>query len=82
MWIGRLRRSDWTIAGAGRIFRFPTTRKGKRRYFTLEGLSWLSPTRWVAVSDLCSKKKFPKRCKRTDQSIHIFQLGGSGRRRR
>jgi hypothetical protein len=74
LWLGMLRRNDWTIEGAGRVYRFPKTRKGKRRYFTLEGLSWLSPSQWVVVSDLCGKRKFPKRCKRTDQSIHIFQL--------
>lgn len=81
MWLGRLRPRDWTFAGAGRIYEFPTTRKSKRLYRTLEGLSWLSPNRWVAVSDLCDRKD-PRRCKRKDQSIHIFQLGGSGRRRR
>lgn len=80
MWLGKLRPSDWTIAGAGRVYRFPTTRKGKRLYCMLEGLSWISPSRWVAVSDLF-KKKGPGRCKRKDQSIHIFGLGGRGRHR-
>jgi hypothetical protein len=74
MWIGRLRRADWRFRGAGRVYEFPTTRKGQLRYCTLEGLSWLSPTRWVAVSDFCGK--CPRRCTRKDQSIHIFQLGG------
>jgi hypothetical protein len=74
LWIGTLRRRDWTIRGAGRTYGFPTTSKGKLRYATLEGLSWLSPTRWVAVSDCCGKG--PRRHQRTDQSIHIFRLGG------
>jgi hypothetical protein len=75
MWIGRLRRRDWTITGRGSIYQFPTTRKGKVRYCTLEGLSWLSPDKLVAVSDCCGTKG-PDRCKRSDQSIHVFQLAG------
>ena len=32
MWIGTLRFSDWTIAGKGRIYDFPSTKKGKMKY--------------------------------------------------
>jgi hypothetical protein len=73
LWIGELARSDWTIRGAGRIYDFPRTRKGKPRYCTLEGLCWLSDTRFVLVSDL-SKPSYGGRCRRTDQCIHIFRL--------
>jgi hypothetical protein len=73
LWVGRLRRGPWTIRGAGRIFEFPRTKKGKRLYYTVEGISWLSPQTLVAVSDLC-KKRHPKRSARSDQSIHVFRI--------
>jgi hypothetical protein len=73
LWVGRLRRGEWGISGKGRIFDFPRTKKGKRLYYTVEGISWLSPRTLVAVSDL-RKKRHPHRSERTDQSIHIFRI--------
>jgi hypothetical protein len=81
LWIGRLRTRDWTIAGQGRIYDFPRTKRGRVKYCTLEGLSWVSNTTFVMVSDLC-KKGYRKGCRKTDQSIHLFSLPGAGRRRR
>jgi hypothetical protein len=78
LWIGRLRRGAWTIDGQGRIYDFPRTSKGKIRYCTLEGLCWLSDTRFVLVSDL-SKRHYRDRCGKKDQSIHVFALPGSRR---
>jgi hypothetical protein len=72
LWVGRFRPGKWSIVGSGRTYDFPRTKKGKRLYFTGEGISWLSPNTLVAVSDL-RKKSHPKRSKRTDQSIHIFK---------
>lgn len=74
VWIGRVRRGTWTIAGKGRVYDLPRTKKGRKRYFTVEGISWLSPRTLVAVSDL-AKKHHPKRGAKTDQSIHIFRIG-------
>ena len=73
LWLGKLRRKDWTIAGAGQQYDFPRTRKGKRLYSTVEGLAWLPDGTLVAVSDL-TKKDHPGRCEAKDQSIHIFRL--------
>jgi hypothetical protein len=73
LWIGRLRPATWTIAGHGRIYDLPRTKKGKKLYGTVEGISWLSPRTLVAVSDF-RKKRHPKRYARTDQSIHIFSI--------
>ena len=75
LWIGRLSRESWSIKGEGRIYDFPRTRRGNPKYCTLEGLCWLSNTRFVLVSDL-SKSKYRKKCGKRDQSIHIFRLGG------
>jgi hypothetical protein len=68
-----LRCRDWTIPGVGRVYDFPRTRKGKPRYCTVEGICWLSPTRFAVVSDAV-KPGEGKRCRKTAQSIHIFSL--------
>ena len=81
LWIGRLRTHNWTIAGKGRIYDFPRTKRGRLKYCTLEGLSWVSNTTFVMVSDLC-KRGYRKGCRKTDQSIHLFALPGTGRQRR
>lgn len=73
LWIGTLRRAGWSIAGAGRTYDFPRTTKGKRLYCTVEGLDWLSADTFVMVSDLC-KRGYPDRCRRTDQTAHIFRI--------
>jgi hypothetical protein len=73
LWIGALRFHDWTIGSEGTVYDFPATKSGKIKYCTLEGLSWLSNTTFVMVSDLC-KRDHPKRCSKRDQSIHIFRL--------
>jgi hypothetical protein len=73
LWVGRLRRGRWGLVGPGRTYDFPRTKKGKRLYGTVEGISWLSANTLVAVSDF-RKKRHPKRCGRTDQSIHIFKI--------
>ena len=73
LWIGTLRFGDWTITSRGSIYDFPTNRKGKPKYCTLEGLCWLSPRTFVLVSDL-SKGGYAKRCRKRDQSIHVFRL--------
>ena len=73
LWLGTLRRSDWTIAGRGRLYEFPLTKKGKRQYCTVEGVSWLSANTLVMVSDL-SKPDYKACCGRKDQSIHVFRL--------
>jgi hypothetical protein len=74
VWVGRLRRGRWAIVGKGRIYDLPRTKKGKKKYFTVEGISWLSPRTLVAVSDK-TKKSHPNRGVKTEQSIHIFRIG-------
>ena len=73
LWVGHLRPGTWTITGRGRVYDLPRTKKGKKRYYTVEGISWLSPRTLIAVSDL-RKKRHSKRSKKTDQSIHVFRL--------
>ncbi len=73
LWIGTLRMSDWTITGPGTTYDFPRSRKGKRRYRTLEGVSWCSANTLVMVSDM-AKGHYSQRCRKHDQSIHVFKL--------
>ena len=80
LWIGTLRPDTWTIAGPGRVYDFPRTRRGRPRYCTLEGLCWLSDRTVVLVSDL-SKAAYRGGCRKRDQSIHIFALPGGSIRR-
>ena len=75
LWIGTLNARDWSITGRGKIYDFPLTKKGKPKYCTLEGLSWLSDRSFVTVSDL-SKGHYHGRCRERDQSLHIFRLPG------
>jgi hypothetical protein len=78
LWLGTLRRGGWTIAGAGRQYDFPRTRKGKRLYATVEGICWLPDGTLVAVSDL-TKEDHPGRCAAKDQSIHLFRFPARAR---
>ncbi len=73
LWIGHLRFSDWTITARGTVYDFPRSRKGKRRYRTLEGVSWCSSKTLVMVSDM-AKGHYSQRCRKHDQSIHVFRL--------
>ena len=73
LWIGTLRVRDWTITGRGTTYDFPRNKKGKHKYCTLEGLCWLDARSFVLVSDL-SKGDYSKRCRKHDQSIHVFRL--------
>ena len=73
LWIGTLRFGDWNIVDKGKTYMFPRTKKGKIKYQTLEGLSWLTDRSFLCVSDL-AKPGYNKCCRKTDQSIHIFKL--------
>ena len=84
LWIGTLRPGNWSVSGRGRVYDFPRTKKGKPKYCTLEGLCWLSADTFVMVSDL-AKNRYPDRCRKREQSIHVFRLprgrrDGSGAR--
>ncbi|HUR21470.1 MAG TPA: hypothetical protein VMZ90_11715 [Vicinamibacterales bacterium] len=77
LWVGTIKFGDWTIADAGTLYDFPRTRKGKIKYCTLEGLCWLSARSFVVVSDL-ARDDYPKRCRKRDQSIHVFRIPTRG----
>jgi hypothetical protein len=76
LWVGRLT-ADGSATDEGVVFDFPRTRtKHKRRYYALEGLAWIDDDRLVLVSDRANRRKYPKRARRRDESIHVFRLPG------
>ena len=77
LWIGTLRFGDWTIREPGTVYDFPRTKKGNPKYCTLEGLCWRSARSFVLVSDL-SRRDDAKRCRKSEQSIHVFRIPSRG----
>ena len=73
LWIGRLAESEWRVTDDLGVYEFPRNQNGKRVYGTVEGVSWLSDTHVVVVSDK-AKPEQPKRFQTTDQSIHVFAI--------
>ncbi len=73
LWTGRLAAEQWRCADEGEIYRFPPDAKGRIRYCNVEGVAWLDESQVVIVSDR-SKPSQPRRCRRPDQSIHVFRL--------
>lgn len=74
LWVGRLRRRAWKVVDDGVTYDLPRNGSGQPKYCNVEGLSWLSATRLVAVSDRMKRGDQPGRCAATDESIHIFEL--------
>ena len=74
LWIGTFRDEEWEFVDKGVIYAFPTNEEGKIIYCNVEGICWLNPNQIVVVSDKCKTSEQPKRCKKKDQSIHIFNI--------
>ncbi len=74
LWIGQLHADSWTLIDEGQIYQFPRTRKGKPLYCNIEGVVWLDAQRIAVVSDRAKPRKQAKRCRRKDQSLHIFSI--------
>jgi hypothetical protein len=74
LWIGALDRTAWSVKGPGKLYRFP---RGEEPYGNVEGVSWLTDTRFVFVSDEAKPNK--PNCEAKAQSIHIFELPAGDR---
>jgi len=78
LWLGELRDDKWAVVDQGKVYRFPLTKKNNVSYCAVDGISWLDDETFVAVSDRCRTPfRFYRRCRKKDQSIHIFRLPGS-----
>ena len=73
IWIGKLDVNMWKTAGEGKVYTFPTDRKGDRLYCNVEGIAWIGKDRLVVVSD-AKKKSQSGSCKKKEQSIHIVKF--------
>ena len=73
LWVGRLAPSEWRVADDVARYRFPCDDHGEPFYCNIEGVSWLSDTHVVVVSDK-AKPDQERRCRSKDQSIHVFAL--------
>lgn len=73
LWVGSLRPDAWKWNGPGELYAFPRSKRGRKIYDTVEGLTWLGPRQLAVVSDR-RKKKQARRAAKKDQSIHIFAL--------
>lgn len=79
LWVGQFDEASWEWRDAGRLYEFPRTDQGAIRYGNIEGVSWISPTRIVAVSDRCKKDQHEEGLSEKDQSVHIFDIPSVGR---
>jgi hypothetical protein len=75
LWVGEFDEAGWTWRDEGQLFEFPRFDDGAIQYGNIEGVSWISPTRIVTVSDRRKKKDQPdERLSEKDQSVHIFDI--------
>lgn len=80
LWVGQFNAADWTWRDAGQLYLFPRSKDGSLQYGNIEGVSWISRTRVVTVSDRRKKSTQPdKALSETDQSVHIFNIPKSRR---
>jgi hypothetical protein len=75
LWVGKFDEAGWKWRDAGQIYEFPRFDDGSIQYGNIEGVSWISPTRIVTVSDRRKKTAQPdKALSEKDQSVHIFDI--------
>jgi len=79
LWVGQFDEDDWNWRDSGQLYEFPRTRQGSIYYGNIEGVSWLSPTRIVAVSDRRKKDQGEDELAEKDQSVHIFEIPSPAR---
>lgn len=73
LWIGTFENSEWNWRDEGQLYEFPRTPDGEIQYGNVEGVSWITPSRIVIVSDR-RKSDQPKHFADKDQSIHVFDI--------
>jgi hypothetical protein len=71
LWLGTLTTSPWAFTGPGTLYTFPRTLDGVVQYCSVEGITFLGPSVFAAVSD---KSDGSKPCTDEEESIHIFQV--------
>ena len=78
LWVGEFDEAAWGWRDDGQLYQFPRTAEGAVRYGNVEGVSWLSPTCIVTVSDRRKKDQPDENLAETDQSVHVFEIPSVG----
>ncbi len=74
IWIGDLSETKWEITDRGEVLFFPIKKTyAELQYCNLEGISWISERKFVAVSDKKNDSQ-NESCKEKEQMIHTFDL--------
>jgi hypothetical protein len=73
LWVGRLDSHQWRLADAGQVHPFPRDDRGRIRYGTCEGVTWLDDDSVAVVPDR-SKRRQPVRFRATSESVHVFAV--------
>jgi hypothetical protein len=73
LWIGMFEKSTWNWRDEGQLYEFQRSPDGEIQYGNIEGVSWISPSQIVTVSDR-RKSDQPKHFADKDQSIHVFDI--------
>lgn len=76
LWIGAFQEQSWDFVDDGMIYQFPKSDAGETAYCNIEGVSWVTASQIVVVSDKRKPGDQPKVCQQKDQSIHIFNISG------
>lgn len=75
LWIGVFEERQWDWRDQGSTYMFPRREDGEILYGNVEGVSWISQNRIVAVSDRMKDSQAAHIADK-DQSIHIFEIPG------
>ena len=77
LWVGRLKKNSWELAGDGIVYELPRRTHGEILYCNAEGVAWLDADRVVVVSDQARRREHHRGCGQKDQSIHMFKIPGA-----
>ena len=73
LWIGVFEEAAWSWCDDGRTYQFPRTTDGEIAYGNIEGVAWMTRSRFVTVSDR-RKDDQPDHFADKDQSVQVFDL--------
>jgi len=71
--VGEFKENSWEFINEGSIYQFPRSKSGQLKYCNVEGVTWKDRNTIAVVSDK-RKSSDAGRCKKKDQSIHVFKI--------
>ena len=73
LWVGQFEQDSWQFVDEGKVYQFPRSKTNEVKYCNVEGVTWIDRDTVAVVSDK-RKSIDAVRCKKKDQSIHIFKI--------